>query len=331
MTTVTQLAAKVPMEVEYQPAWLTWVASTTTCLKALGVDCDTADVAALSGYAFTISVHEELCQSGPTMFDWGGLLYGVNCLGRSVKVFQSADCHYTGHTSDRTREHCRIAYEMVAQEISEGRPCVIWGTYVPEFGVAVGVEDGSYIVRSFKEVIGEEQPPIPYDGIEAPGGPYVLAFPSPTEYRQLHADEVAIRNAVSLLHRPRYWSKYGFGLDAYNWWIRALEENVAVDFGSAYNAQCYAQGRRFARAYIKRAAQRCDFAAKPLAKAVEAYEDACEAMDKVAKIFPFPPNKETEDEKKRKAAVKLLKKAKKAEKKAAEALEEAAELDWPRE
>ena len=35
----------VPMEVEYQPAWLTWVASTTTCLRALDIECDPVDVA----------------------------------------------------------------------------------------------------------------------------------------------------------------------------------------------------------------------------------------------------------------------------------------------
>lgn len=53
-------AAKGLIPVTYQPAWLTWIASVTTCLKALGVECDTTDVAGFSGYAFTMSVHAEL-------------------------------------------------------------------------------------------------------------------------------------------------------------------------------------------------------------------------------------------------------------------------------
>ena len=48
------------IQVEYQPAWLTWVAAATTCLKALGVECDTVDVAGFSGYAFCMSVHKNL-------------------------------------------------------------------------------------------------------------------------------------------------------------------------------------------------------------------------------------------------------------------------------
>ena len=74
-------------EVTYQKAWLTWVASTTTCLRTLGVDCDTVDVAGTTGYAFVMSVHEQLCPSGPTVFDWGMLEHGVHLLGRSTLVF----------------------------------------------------------------------------------------------------------------------------------------------------------------------------------------------------------------------------------------------------
>jgi len=48
------------IDVEYQPAWLTWLAATSTCLKALGVEHDMADLAGHSGYAFCLSVHEVL-------------------------------------------------------------------------------------------------------------------------------------------------------------------------------------------------------------------------------------------------------------------------------
>jgi len=85
--------AMVPMDVQLQPAWLTWVSATTTCLKALGTDCDTVDVAGMTGYAFVLSVHKELCPSGPTVFDWCSLLAGVQLLGRTTLNFTSGDCH----------------------------------------------------------------------------------------------------------------------------------------------------------------------------------------------------------------------------------------------
>jgi hypothetical protein len=45
-------SVNVPMAVKYSPSWLSWVAATTTCLRALGVSCDGVDVAGMTRYAF---------------------------------------------------------------------------------------------------------------------------------------------------------------------------------------------------------------------------------------------------------------------------------------
>ena len=71
-------ATTVPLQVEWKPAWLTWVAATTACLDALGVECDLADVAGRSGYAFELWIHEGLCPSGPTALDWHALLHKLD-------------------------------------------------------------------------------------------------------------------------------------------------------------------------------------------------------------------------------------------------------------
>jgi hypothetical protein len=63
-------SVSVPMEVVYTPAWLTWVAATTTCLRALKAPCDTVDVAGMTGYAFHLAVARGLCPSGPTALEW---------------------------------------------------------------------------------------------------------------------------------------------------------------------------------------------------------------------------------------------------------------------
>ncbi len=330
MNPVETKATMVPMDVEYVPCWLTWLASTTGCLRALDVDCDLVDVAGLSGYAFMLSVHEVVCPSGPTMFDWGSLLHGVHILGRTTHVFRTSQCHGGDFTTDLSREHCKQAYEFVSQEISEGRPCVMFGAYVPEFAVAIGVDDGKYIVKSFKEVIGEEQPPIPYDALEAPGGVYVLAFPGKTELPRLWGIRHAIGHAVQLLLCPTAHSLWRFGLKGYDMWIKALKEDIAIPFGNAYNAQCYANSRRLARDFLERTASEHDFLREPLTRAYEQYKEVSEAMAQVAEIFPFPPSDELKDEKNRKEAIKALKAAKKAEKKAVEALIDARDAEWPK-
>jgi hypothetical protein len=319
----------VPMRVEWVPSWLSWVSATTACLRALGVECDAVDVAGVSGYAFMMSVHKELCPSGPTVFDWGMLGEGVALLGRSTLQFMSLDCHGGDRASDATRGHCRAVYDLVAREVAEGRPCVIWGAYVPEFAAAIGVGDGCFHVKSFRERTGQPQPPIPCEQLEAPGGPYALAFPTPTTPRRPgEGDAHAVSHAARLLYTRRMGRDYGFGLTAYDTWIAALEADAADPFGNAYNAQCYAEGRRLAHEFLKRAAARNAGVAEPLGQAVGAYAEARQAMEELARVFSFPPGNEVRDSTNRAKAADLLRRAQAAEARAAEALTEAV-ANWP--
>ena len=231
---------RLPMEVAYQPAWLTWVACTATCLRALDIECDQVDVAGFSGYAFHLGVHEDVCPSGPTVLDWSRLSRGVHFLGRATIEFRAPCCE----ASNTAREDsCRAAFELIRSELRSGRPCVLWGTYVPEFGVVVGIEGEAYQVKSFKGVLQQEQPAIPYDKIETPGGVYALGFPAEAQYGELHRDLEAILEALRQWKRPAY-GQYRFGADAYDMWIEALRAERADRFGCGYNAACYADGRR---------------------------------------------------------------------------------------
>jgi hypothetical protein len=271
------------MEVEYRPAWLTWVAATTTCLQALGVEGDQADVAGFSGYAFHLGIHEEVCPSGPTVLDWTRLSRGVHSLGRGTVELRSP----CGEGSGRAREEsCRAALELVRSEIEGGRPCVLWGTYVPEFGVVVGLEDESYEVKTFKEVLHQEQPSIRYDETVTPGGIYALGFPAAAEYGELQRDLEGVLEALRLWSRPAY-GQYRFGADGYDAWIEALESKRAGRFGCGYNAACYAEGRRLAQKFLERMSTRRPLAADLLRQATEAYREAAEAMGRLGEVFPF--------------------------------------------
>lgn len=271
------------MEVEYQPAWLTWVASTTTCLRAFGVDCDQADVAGFSGYAFHLGVHEEVCPSGPTMLDWYRLSRGVHALGRATIEFRSPCCNVSGKARE---DSCRAAFGMVRNELLSGRPCVLWGTYLPEFGVVVGIDGDAYRIKSFRELLRQEQPAIPYDQTETPGGIYALGFPAEAEYSDLHRDLEAILEALRQWRRPAY-GQYRFGADGYDLWIEALRAKRANRFGCGYNAACYAEGRRFAQQFFERMSVRRPIAAQLLRQVAQSYREAADAMQGISEIFPF--------------------------------------------
>lgn len=315
------------MQVEYRPAWLSWVGSTTGCLNALGVECDLADVAGYSGIAFFINVHEELCPSGPTAFDWQTLPTGVSCPGRSTLVFAATEFPIDG-VGEGALDCRRAAYDLVTREVEAGRPCVLWGTYVPEFGIAVGVGNGSYHVESFRGHMGEPQPAIPLHELAAPGGPYVLAFPTTTEVPREEADRYAVCHAVEMLEHRTACGPYATGAAGYDTWITALERDRAEAMGNSYNAQCWAEAKRFARDFLSRLAERSQHAAEPLSQAVAEYVRAASAMGELAQLFPFPgDNREVDDRAKRSAGIEALRVSRDAEARAAEALKRAA-ADW---
>ncbi|MFN2115746.1 MAG: hypothetical protein ACK2T6_08520 [Anaerolineae bacterium] len=277
----------MPGEVEYKAAWLSWVAAATGCLDALGADVDLVEVAGTCGYAFHLCVHDELCVSGPTVFDWEQLEWGVRMLGRSVLRFGSGECHGDPSNEARRADHARVSFDIARREVEAGRPCVLWGAYVPEFAIVVGIEGDSYLVESFKGLHGEDQPPIPYADVEAPGGDYLLAFPTPTEFARETADKHALRNAVLMFDRQWLGQRYRWGAEAYDLWIESLTASRANAWGNSYNAQCYAEGRRQAHEFLARLAARNEDVADEMAPAVAAYATAASAMGRLAELFPF--------------------------------------------
>jgi hypothetical protein len=319
----------VPMKVVYTPSWLSWVAATTTCLRALEVAGDPVDVAGLTGYAFHLMVARGLCPSGPTAFDWGGLLPGVWRLGRATSVFQ-VGCFTRPKESEAVREQFREAHAMARREVAAGRPCVVWGAYVPEFAAVVGVTGDSYHVKSFKECMGEEQPPIPFDALDAPGGAYLLAFPMVAELPPAEADRQAVARAVARFRTPNGHPNYQTGTAAYDLWIEELQACRADAGGNSYNAACYAEGRRFAREFLERVAGRNPPVAGPLAPAVHEYATAAQAMERVAALFPFRGQFGTivEDEPAIGEAVEALRTARDAESRAVERLAALATREW---
>ncbi len=321
-------AAFLPTEVQWRPAWLSWVAATTTCLRSLGVDCDLVDVAGASGYAFSMAMYDNANVAGPTTVRRSLLADGLRHLGRTTLQFDSGDWYLTDELTEADRGHCRALYDLVAGEIAAGRPCVIWGTYLPEYGVVTGVEDGGYHVLCHRLLTGEPMEPIDITALQAPGGLYGLAFPSPTDATVGHGDRQSVVRAIEVHRQVSGTADYCFGLGAYDLWIRALEEGIADGFGHAYCSQCYAESRRLAADYLLRLADRNEQMAEPLSVAAEDYAEAAEALERMAAAFPFPAQGELEDRRRVAGALEDLHCAAEAEARSGEPLAEALDM-WP--
>lgn len=315
-------------DVVFTPQWLTWVASATGCLRALGVDCDAADVAGCSGYAFVMNIHKKLCPSSFTAFDWRMLLPAMPALGRTTRAFYGWVAE-GGESEDApvTRQQYRDAFDFVAAEVQAGRPCVIWGVPdAPEFGIAVGVDGHTYHFRSFK---GQT---IAFDELHAPGGPYALAFPRAVEMSQAEGDRLALGHAIEMMTgKSRFFrtDDYEQGPKAYEMWIAAIESVGAMPFGNSISAQVYTEARHLARVFTGLLAGRNGVVAEELTQASAALGEVADALGRFAGLFPMSGSEDAlNDEQARKDGIDSLRAAQAADAQALDALQAAADA-WP--
>lgn len=310
----------------FEPCWLSFVASTTAVLRALGADVDAVDVAGRTAYAFHLTVNRGLCPSGPTCVSWSGLSEGALGLGRSVTFFSSWDAYAEGFRNDRTRAHAREAFELARREVEAGRPCVVWGIGIPEFSVVYGVTDDD-------EYVAVPWGPVPetcaWDAVEAPGGPAVFAFPT-ERCRHPGEDRAAVRAALLALNRPDEGAHGRCGVGAYEYWIDELAGGRASRMGHSYNAQCWAEARAFARDFTGRLAERTEGdAAEHLGRARDAFAAVADALADVAARFPLTFEAgEVPDGEDRLHAIERLRAARRAEPRAIDALASALSA-WP--
>ena len=317
-------ANRVPMEVQVDPAWLTWASAASACLRALGEDCDNVDVAGVSGYAFHMCITDVVGVEGPTVLPWDELAVGCRYLGRSTLGYSMGPWGEEEHWDAAERECLALA----KREVDAGRPCVLWGTGIPEFGVVVGYDGEEFIYR-WSAKPNEDQR-VKCRELSDPGGAYLLMFPTAVQVRDGWRDPHAVSNALNFLRRRSGDPGDHFGLKAYDVWIEALQAKRAAGFGNNYCAQCFSEGKGFAREFVQRLADRNDAVAGPLDEAVMAYQTCADAMRMVAQLFPFPNEDErVEDPITIDDACEELAIARDAEGEAAEALQKALDM-WPR-
>lgn len=316
-------AVTVPMTVRYPHGWVSWVRAAAGCLRALGVECDPVDVAGYSGYAFFMTVNENVNAGGPFQVEYGILESGLRLIGRST-------VSYHGAAFGGSEEEYKQAFEMVKAEIEAGRPCVIAGAYSPDFGIVYGVQGDSYLVRSWRPSRGLPEPPIRYDELRIPGWVSVLAFPTEGEpFPQQMVDKWLVARGLDLLNYQTCRQDVVHGLAAYDTWIAALESGEMDAFGACWTPSVWTEAKELARDFLTRVAWRNEAVAGPLEEAIDAYWEVTDAFIELTRLFPFDlADPQVPGPEGRAQAIEHLRTAKAAETRAAAALARALEM-WP--
>ncbi|MBN2334849.1 winged helix-turn-helix transcriptional regulator [Candidatus Bathyarchaeota archaeon] len=312
---------------KYEKSWFSYPGAVTGVLKSVGVDVDLTDVIAVSGYGWvTNAMRGSLCPSAPSAFHcdvWMEIYEATTDLGYRVEPFNIMD----GFTWEGERKptpesvvNARRQFDVVKKEIDAGRPAVVWGLVIPEYGIVNGYSGEDYIVSTYRSLIGQPDDPVHYTGLMAPGGLIALKFTEPVEKHPAAVAADTLRRGYRLaMGHVQKVPEYAIGLEGYD----VLASNLVDErhdensyHGFAYTVACLQESKRAASDYLRRV----DMLLEPdLSGTAANYSKVHELIKECHEMFPYSFKGELEKPKCVRAA-ELLREAKETESAALEKL-----------
>lgn len=242
-----------------------FIGALATSLQARGEPVDMVHLMGASAWAFRILVHEALCPSATSVFDWVSILpHTVHQVGYEVR-------HHFAYTEQERRALRPQALAEIRAALDAGTLPVAWDVQEPpEWSVITGYDDDAGLLHTQ----WENQPAtLPYDRLGEREIP-IISVTIPGARRPLPEDEVvaeALRTAVRHARQGEWLQRpvYQDGLPAYAQWAHAMTEradDANWEMAWYYGATWYA-----ARWYAVRWLERVAPGRAPLGEALAAY------------------------------------------------------------
>lgn len=255
-------------------------------LTKLSLDCDTVDVAGMSGYAFVVNTNPEVSPSGPVAFDWGLLVEGTQALGREIELVL---VDYEGKMPAELQESM---FERVRAEIDAGRPCVVWGAASrPAFALVHGYTSDSYLLYAPQSMTsaGGQDAQVPRElaanhkdlwGDGRVAG-FFLGEQIPTDRKG--AERKAIVRALKLLRaeHPCLWPAYTHGAAAFKQWAESVRQKRTPAADNVHNLACYAELQRLGSEFLRKLCHDRTAAAKELLAAATALTKSADNLNQL--------------------------------------------------
>ena len=266
--------------------WMSYLGSAYGCLKQSGLwDGEMDELFGLTGMGYHFIMHETLCPSGPTVYNWleehFDMFDRIGVYTRQEFVFKSA----ATNTFDLAR---KSAIPVIEQSIESGKPVIAWGpTHIPEFGIIYGF-DSQDRVLFVEDCMPEDPDPLMYDNLGLSDIPifYVQYLVDKTDFNY----DDSVMNALKF--GLNYWKsnvalspKYFSGKKAYEVTISSLEKGDFDPFGLSYCINVYADMKANMLKFFERISKKEKFAfLEPL---LENYKQVVDAFSQATKHAPF--------------------------------------------
>ena len=314
----SQLVKKVD-DYHWKPMWLSHIGCLKAAADVLDVEISVPWLFGVTGYAFLLNVHEELCPSGWHVVD---VPVGERLAGTGLSLEYLTKPTHEGNDKAILQKQ---TWDGLRAAVDGGFPCYGYDLEIGDYYVVYGYDETGYYFSGPNCVDGKG--PLPWDdyGVTNMVGVIYMNALKPGERLD---DKVVVRDALATAVRQARKPNdpkglYQHGLEGYEQWVRALENGSTEGIGPKYNAVSYAECRRNAVAFLREAKLRLndpDLDAT-FDEAIQHYEIVSQQFELVADAFPMgPPKEEMSLEKRVKTATEALQAAKAGEEKGLETL-----------
>jgi hypothetical protein len=305
----------------FHPCEFSYLGAIAGVLQARGIPCDIVDVGGYSGYAFltkategwtdpgSVSMHSGNVDAVPEAVQqiWADFRAGTELLGAQLAAFwdtrQLAFWDASQQAGNTERTHA--LFERVKQAIDGDCPAIVWGLGAPEYGIVNGYAGDSYIVSTFRGLIGQADDPVRYDQLEAKGGLELIVVRGSRPSRTEADDRATLVRATTMaegspyrfaFETPRHplgrRQRYVTGVAAFDAWAEVLEryvpDTIYPEYMS-YLAACTLETKQVAAQFLTRLATR--YPDRPftpsLQQAAGAYEQAAAELEQLVWIFMY--------------------------------------------
>lgn len=266
-------------------AWSTFTGCTKSCSDFYGYDYSLPWISGITGFAFIINMAPDLCPSAPTSFNNTFLKKNAEILG-----LKFVDINFNKTDEDFIVKQ-KKAFKQIKKGLDKNQPAFGWELGIPEYYLITGTDESGYQYFDFDGSVKHCR----WDSVATSdigmAEFYILKKIKPASIKEQVKASLDFIQKYAENPNELGFMGYVMGNEAYDVWIKALQEGKYNPWGLAYNTQVWAEAKVNAYKYLTEVKARLgDKVSDPsLDNAIKQYQELAKAMSQNVKLIPFPP------------------------------------------